>query len=110
MARQTNQVNRELKQLDNNETDPSLLCVTELRGKSVNEESNMPPIKQPSPGPTHVHGTIKNPKATNNSLSPPISQNTPTSIISTSPQSSLDLDTDHGDMTDETKSRSHTHN
>ena len=42
------------------------------------------------------------PKSTNNCLSPPISQNTPASISSILPQSSSDLDTDHGDMIDET--------
>ena len=62
----------------------------------------MPPIRQPSPDPTHVHGAMQNPKATNNYLPPPISQSTPTSICSIWPQSSLDLDTDHGDMIDET--------
>ena len=62
----------------------------------------MPPIRQPSAGPTHVHGAIQNPKATNNCLPPLISQNTPTSISSISPQSTSDLDTDHGDMIDKT--------
>ena len=58
----------------------------------------MPPIRQPSPGPTHVHGAIQNPKTTNNYLPPPISDSMPESISSISPQSSSDLDTDHGDM------------
>ena len=44
MAQQTIQVNRELKQLDAKETDPSLLNVKELRGRSVNEESHIPPL------------------------------------------------------------------
>ena len=100
MAKQTNQVNRELKQLD--AKDSLLLHVTELRCRRVNEESNMPLIRLPSPGPTSVHSAIQNPKATNNCKPPPINQSTPTSISSISPQSSLDLDTDHGDMIDET--------
>ena len=47
MAKQTIQVDRELKQMDAKETDPSLLYVRELRGRSVNEESHMPPIRLP---------------------------------------------------------------
>ena len=69
------------------------------------------PIKQPSPGPTCVHGAIQNQKAINNCLPPPISQCTLASISSISPQSSSDLDTDHGDMIDETiKHITHTTN
>ena len=37
-------MNRELKWLDTEETDPSLLYVRDLRGSSVNEESHMPPL------------------------------------------------------------------
>ena len=61
MVKQTNQVNRECKRLEAKETDPSLLYVRELRGRSVNEESHIPPIRQPSPVPTHVHSTIQKP-------------------------------------------------
>ena len=68
---------------------------------SVNKESHMLPIRQPSPGPNNVHRTIQNPKATNNCLPSPIYQSTPSSISFFLPQSSLDLDTDHGDMIDE---------
>ena len=49
-----------------------------------------------------VHGAIKNPKASNNCLPLPISQSTPASISSISPQSSSDLDTNHADMIDKT--------
>ena len=95
-------MNRKLKKLDAKETDPSLLYVREPRGRSVNEESHMCPIRQPSPCQTHVHGANKNPKATNNCLPLPIIQSTPASITSISPQSSSDPDTDHGDMIDDT--------
>ena len=44
----------------------------------------------------------QNPKATNNFLPPLISHSTPASISSILPQSSSNLDTDHGDMIDET--------
>ena len=62
----------------------------------------MSPIRQPSPGPTHVQCVIQNPKATNYCLLPPISQSIPASFSSISPQSSSDLVTDHGDMIDKT--------
>ena len=62
----------------------------------------MPTIRQPPPGQTHVHGVILNQKATNNCLPPSISQSTPVSISSISPESSSDLDTGHGDTIDET--------
>ena len=62
----------------------------------------MLPIRQPSPCPTHVHGATQNTKATINYLPQPVSQSTQASISSISPQSSSDLDTDHGDMIDET--------
>ena len=48
MAKQTNQLHRELKQLDMKEIDPFLLYIRDLGGRSVNEESGTPPIKQPS--------------------------------------------------------------
>ena len=51
MAKQPNQLPRELKQLEAKEFDPSLLYVRELRGRSVNE-SNPPPLRSP-PGPNH---------------------------------------------------------
>ena len=62
----------------------------------------MTPIRQPSPGPTHVHSAIQNPKTTYICLPLPINQSTLASITSISPQSGSDLDTDHGDMIDET--------
>ena len=71
----------------------------------------MPSIRQPILGPTHVHGAIQNPKATNNYLPSPISLSTPASISSISPQSSSDLDTNHGDKRYETiKQVTHTIN
>ena len=60
MAKQTNQLCRELKQLDTKETDPYLLYIRELRGSSVNEESGTPSIKHPSPGPTQVQNLKDN--------------------------------------------------
>ena len=39
MAKQANQVNRELKRLEAKETNPFLLHVREPRGRNVNEES-----------------------------------------------------------------------
>ena len=44
MAEQSNQVARELKQLDTKELDPSSLSVRKLR---VNGELHMPSIRQP---------------------------------------------------------------
>ena len=52
MAKQMNQLLRELKQSGAKEIDPSLLYVREQGGRSVNEESCTPPIKKPCPGPT----------------------------------------------------------
>ena len=89
---------RELKWIEAKEN-PSLLYARELRGGNANEESHTSPIRQPSPGPAHVHGKTKHPKTTNH-LPPLISQSTQTSINSISPQSSWELDTDHGDMID----------
>ena len=63
----------------------------------------MPSIRQPPPGPILVHGAIQNSKITNTFLPPPINQSTSGSISSILPQSSTDLDTDQGDITDETK-------
>ena len=71
MAKQTNQVNRELKRPEAKETDLSLLHVRELRGKKVNEELHTPPIRQPSPGPTHLHSITQIPKITTYYLPPP---------------------------------------
>ena len=45
MAKQTNQIDRELKWLETKETYPSLLYVRELRGRNVNEESHTPPLE-----------------------------------------------------------------
>ena len=61
----------------------------------------MHPMRQPFQRPTHVHGAIQNPKATNFHFPAPIRQSTPASISSISPQSNSDLDTDHGDVIDE---------
>ena len=44
MAKQSNKLIRELKKLETKEIDPFLLHVKELKGRSVNEESNVPPI------------------------------------------------------------------
>ena len=44
MAKQTNQVNRELKRLEAKQNDTSLLHVRELRGRKVNEESHIRPL------------------------------------------------------------------
>ena len=49
-----------------------------------------------------VHGAIQNSKITNICLPPPINQSTPASVGSILPQSSSDLDTDQGDIIDET--------
>ena len=67
-------------------------------------------MRQPSPGPTIVHDTTQNSQTTNH-LPPIISQSTPASINSISPQSRSELDTNHGDMIDETiKHVTQTHN
>ena len=51
MAKQMNQLPRELKQLDAKVIDPSLLYIMELRGRSVNESGTPPlnslPLAQP---------------------------------------------------------------
>ena len=47
MAKQSNKLTRELKQLEAKEIDPSLLHVRDLRGRSVNWESNAPPLISP---------------------------------------------------------------
>ena len=62
----------------------------------------MPPIRQPSPGPTHVYGAIQNPNTITKYLPPPVSQRTPVSSSSISPQSSLEIDANHGELIDET--------
>ena len=46
MAKQSNKLSKELQQLEAKEIDPSFLHVRELRGRGVNEESNLPPVKQ----------------------------------------------------------------
>ena len=102
MAKQMNQLNKELKHLDATEIDPSLPYIRELRDRSVNEESHMPHIRQTSPGPTNVQSKNYNLTPTKDSLPPPIHQITPEAISSISAQSSSGLDTDQGDMIDET--------
>ena len=62
----------------------------------------MPPNKQPSPGPTSVHGATKFQKLLLITFSPPVSQSTPVPISSISAQSSLELDTEHSALIDET--------
>ena len=93
-------MNRELKQLEAKETNPSLLYVRKLRGRNVNEESCTPhytAFSRPN------QCAWYNPKPKNHSSpSTPVSQSTPASISSISPQSGLELDTNHGDMIDET--------
>ena len=71
MAKQMNQLPRELKQLDAKVIDPSLLYTRELRGRSINEESDTPPIKKPSPDPIHVQSLKDNSTPIVNSLPPP---------------------------------------
>ena len=70
MAKQANQLPRELKQVDVKEIDPSLLNIREMRGRSVKEESGTTPIKQPSPGPTQVHNLKDKSPAIVNGLTP----------------------------------------
>ena len=60
MAEQNNTVAWELKHLDAKEPDPSSLNVRKLRGRSVNEELHTFSIRQPPPGPIHVHNTVQN--------------------------------------------------
>ena len=54
------QVIRELKCLDAKEPDHFFLNVRELRGRNVNEKLHTPSIRQPLPGPIHVHSTVQN--------------------------------------------------
>ena len=51
MANQGNKLIKELKQLDAKEINTPLLHIREVRGRSVNEESNIHPIKQPPQAP-----------------------------------------------------------
>ena len=51
MAKQPNQLPRELKKLEAKEIDPSLLHVRELRGRNVKEEPNPPPFSKLLTGP-----------------------------------------------------------
>ena len=102
MAEQNNQVARELKQLDTKELDPTSLNVWELRGRSVNEELCMSSIRQPPPGSICVHGAIQNSKVNDMCLPLPLNQSSLVLVSSISPQSSSDLDTDQGDIIDET--------
>ena len=69
MSKQGNQVNKELKQPEAQETNHSLY-IRQLRGRNVNEESHTPPISHPSPGPTHMHIATQSLKSTNH-LPPP---------------------------------------
>ena len=62
----------------------------------------MPHIRQPSPGPTHVQSINYNLTPTNDSLPPPIHQSTLEAIGLISAQSISEMDTDQGDMIDET--------
>ena len=62
----------------------------------------MPSIRKPSPGSICVHGAIQNLKVNGMCLPAPIHQSTPASVNSISPQSTSDLDTDQGDIKDET--------
>ena len=77
----TNQVVRELKQLDAKEPNPSSLNIRELRGRCVNEELHILSIRQPPPGPIRVHSTVQN-SVKNICLALPINQST-TALFST---------------------------
>ena len=44
MAKQTDQLTKELKQLDTKEIDPCLLYIREFRGRSVNEDQACPTL------------------------------------------------------------------
>ena len=61
----------------------------------------MPSIRQPPPGPIHVHGAVQNSKVDGICLPPPMNQSTPALVSSILPQSSSDWDTDQGDIKDE---------
>ena len=101
MAKQPNQLPRELKQPEAKQIDPFLLYIRELRGSSVIKESNLPPIKHP-PGPNHKWSITNSPTTTNNSLPPPICKNTLKANSMTLAHSNSELDTDQGDMIDKT--------
>ena len=91
-----------MKQLDTKEIVPSLLYTRELRGRSVNEDSGTPPIKQPSPGPTHVQSLNDNLTPIVDSLPPPICQSTQEAISSIQTESSSDIDMDQDGMINKT--------
>ena len=98
----SNQLVRELKQLDAKEPHPSVLNVWELRGRNVNKELHAPSIRPLPPGPVCVQSTVQTLDKKNLSLLPSISQSIPVSVIAISPKSSSSLDTDQGEAVDET--------
>ena len=102
MAEQNNQVARELKWLDAKEMYPSSWNVKELRGRSVNEEWHTASITQPPPSPIHVHGVCQNLKVNGICLPLSINQSSPVLVSSIFPQSGSNLDTEKGDIKDET--------
>ena len=71
MANQSNKPNKR-KQLEGNEIDPSLQHIRELRGRSVNEESNVPPT-----GPNHKQSITDGFTNVTHNLPLPICQSTP---------------------------------
>ena len=74
----------------------------ELRGRNVTEESNLPPIKQHPTDPNHKWTITNGLTTTNNNLPPPIHQTTLEMDSPTPVQFSSQLDTDQGDMIEET--------
>ena len=94
-------MNRELKWIDAKEPAPFSLNIKELRGSSANEELHMPFIRQSLQNPICMHGTIQISNIPGIFLPPPIHGSTPACIIINLPQSSSDLETDQGDIKDE---------
>ena len=102
MAKQPNQLPRELKKLEAKEIDPSLLHVRELRGRNVNGEPNLPHNKQPPTGPKSKRSIINDPTTASNKTPPFIPQGDLEARSPVPIQSSSELATDQGDMIGET--------
>ena len=95
----SNQVVRELKQLDVKEPEPSIINIQELRGRNANEELHTLSIRQP-PQTQYMYKVQYELYTKKLSLPPPISQSNPASVSMISPKPISDLDTDQGETID----------
>ena len=96
-----NKLAKELKWLDVKEPDLSRINVWELRVRNVDEELQVPCMRLPTKGLTHVQNTVQIFKTTNLSLPPLIDQSAPALVTTISAKSSSDVNTDQGEALDE---------